>query len=294
MKTKKKIIAILLSLAMIFVLPVTASALYTYDPYVFAYIAQDGSEQCLLYIKNYGLDICLSNALAYATEQSCDITDVITNISIDGKYIICCSGEDLSALPNVAVAEIGSDGTYNWDESTNIPLGAYYYITENDVGIVICFDNSSEYVSKLANTNNVLFQCEAILSDGNKIAVGDSTSWNTVNTFDNYLNDYKTSNDTVVDTKAPTEETKEDNSDANIDLDSITDEPVTNEPIVDEPVADEPVVDEPVADEPVVDTNVDAGSADKTSPDTGMGGIAALAAISITGLGAAVLSKKRK
>lgn len=74
---------------------------------------------------------------------------------------------------------------------------------------------------------------------------------------------------------------------------AATDEPVVDEPVANEPVADEPVADEPVADTPVVDTDaaVDTG---KDNPDTGAEGIAAIAAIGITAIGAALLSKKKK
>lgn len=103
----------------------------------------------------------------------------------------------------------------------------------------------------------------------------------------------------------------------------VVDEPVVEEPVVEETVEDEPVVeetieiveseesedvvveetaeivedepvaDEPVADEPAVDTEAPT-TGDKQSPDTGVEGIAAVAAVLTLAGASVVASRKRK
>ncbi len=59
------------------------------------------------------------------------------------------------------------------------------------------------------------------------------------------------------------------------------------------PLTSAPVVDAPAGDA-AVDTNAPVAGGDKTSPDTGVEGVAAVAGLAVVAAGAAVLSKKRK
>ncbi len=157
------------------------------------------------------------------------------------------------------------------------------------------FDDAGAFIGDYAP---VLEDGKAYLIDRNMTRVTDEIDADGVSSLSNgklflvrvedvyYLATYAAADETIEDEPA----TDKPITDEPIVDDPITDETITDAPIVDEPIEDKPTTDAPIIDEPVVDSN----NNDKTSPDTGMGGIAGAAAISITALGAAVLSKKRK
>ncbi len=309
MKKPRKIIAVLLAAMMLFILPVSASAVDG-DTYVDGF--WNGEEQYCLRIGNFGLVILTNYVSANLPEDNTWVIRLKCRAD-DGATFICAidSSLNVSVLTQLSEAE--------WDFGENAPLGGRIYINDaslDDTGIVIFFDKDSDYLVDFADCETFYIQCALECTDpSDNMSVGEPNKWYTMDFAFNGLEEYKTSDEPAVDEPATDEPivdepvvdepivdepiTDEPVVDEPVVDEPITDEPVVDEPIVDEPITDEPVVDEPVVDEPitdepVVDTNFDVDSGDKTSPDTGMGGIAAVAAVSITALGAAILSKKRK
>lgn len=264
MKTKKKILVILLSVAMLFVFPATAFA-EDDDTYLIGSYTDNGD-----YRIEYG-NLSVDHFVEGLTKQGQNdiggwIHTVILSYDIrfnDGtslaiEYEDIHGGETITATASI-----------NGETLT----AAVETATDNEKVIAIYLEESSEALAVLLNCKTAEAQMTGI-----------------VNNQETYTYRMQDENGEYYTYMPITLELNVNSTPSK----PITDEPIADEPVADEPIVDEPIVDEPIADEPVVDTNVDVDSTDKTSPDTGMGGIAAVAAVSITALGAAILSKKRK
>ncbi len=243
MKKIKKILAVLLTAALVFMLPVSAGA--AFDPVAAAFMS-DG--KCTFALTNFGFQETLDVAYQYAAEQACEVTDVAIRILVEGtegQYVFHVAGYDEM---QVGVSRINSNGEYcNWDESDNIPLGAGFLYNDDHseiLALLILFDGSSEYITKIANSDEVGYKTEIALSNGAMV----QSEW-TIATFENQLGDFRTVDDEAIDGD-----------------DTSSDTPA--EEIPDEETGDTPVVSDP-DDDTIVggDTDPNVPTEDTTSGD---------------------------
>lgn len=327
MKKTKKIISVLLALAMAFIMPVSATAV-DLDTYADGFWNQD--EQYCLRLGNFGL-VVLTNYVS--TQAPSDDTWVIyVRCRVGDSVVFHCS---INSSLNVSVVPSSVDYE-DWDFSDNAPLGARIYINDSsldDTGMVIFFDKDSDYLADLANCNEIFIQREVKNADSSiNLTVGEPDVWYSFPVNFDGLDEYKTSDnktDETAEEQPVTEETVEEIiSEETPVIDEITEEtPIVEEiteetPVVDEsteeapavsenpeesttsketeeeiPVADETEEETPVAEEtkevPVVDTDVAVDMDKGGSPDTGADGIAVTAAAAVVALGVLVLSRRK-
>lgn len=284
MKTKKKILVILLSVAMLFVFPATAFA-DDDDTYLIGSYTDNGD-----YRIEYG-NLSVDHFVEGLTKQGQNdiggwIHTVILSYDIrfnDGTSLVI-EYEDIHGGETItATASINGETL----------TAAVETATDDEKVIAIYLEESSEALAVLLNCKTAEAQMTGIVNNQETYTYrmqDENGEYYTYMPITLELNVNNTPSKPITDEPIDDEPI----IDEPIEDEPVVDEPATDEPVADEPVVDEPVIDEPATNDPVVDTNVDVDSTDKTSPDTGMGGIAAIAAVSITALGAAVLSKKRK
>ena len=321
MNTKKKIIAILLSVALVFVSSVTAFAADG-DTYVDGFMNQDG--QYCMRIGNFGM----VNLVNYVSAQAPgdDTWNIRVRLWVGDNTVFHCS-LDSNLNATVIPTKVDSENTfYDWDFSENAPLGARVYINDNqfsDTGIVIFFDNDSEYLYQIANADKVKIQTELENEDSSVyVTIGDPGIWYSLDADFRGLDDYKTAADTPADTTEPTVETEEVIAETEEIIDETEEIAAETEEIVIETeeiiTADEeteeiiPETEDIAAEteEPapapeteennqiITETPEETKPADtdttKTNPNTGMASVAACSAAAILAFGAVTLSRKKK
>jgi len=299
MKKMKKILAVLLTAAMLFMLPVSAMAT-DLGPRAYAYMSDDGS-YCSLYLENFGLDTTLAYVNQYASEQSCEINDVIVRILIDradGQDVFHITCNYVTGRYNIDVSGIDSEGTYcNWDEGADAPVGGGIYLSDEEHNACVLLDTGSEYITKIANADTVVFKVEITTSDG---AVFKSENW-TIVPFDNELGDFRTADDEPLVGDDTSSDTTGDDTVSDIPND---DETGNDDTASDIPTEDETGNDDAASDKTDEEANKDdtdstgstegADDDNKTSAETGAEGVAVAAAIALTAVGAAVLSRRKR
>ena len=286
MKKMKKILAVLLTAAMLFMLPVSAMAT-DLGPRAYAYMSDDGS-YCSLYLENFGLDTTLAYVNQYASEQSCEINDVIVRILIDradGQDVFHITCNFVTGRYNIDVSGIDSEGTYcNWDEGADAPVGGGIIFSENGEEHRACvlLDAGSEYITKIANADTVVFKVEITTSDG---AVFKSENW-TIVPFDNELGDFRTADDEPL--------VGDDTSSDTTGDDTTSDVPTEDETGNDDAASDNTDEDANKDDTDSTGSTEGADDDNKTSAETGVEGVAVAAAIALTAVGVAVLSRRKR
>lgn len=301
MNKTKKLISLLLAVVLIMAFPATAFATDRYDnAFVDGYYNQ--SHQYCVRIGNFGMSEVMRayiNLMEEYPNDACAFAIRCTFFSGDDPDN--CDIYDLYCMPtqDSCYAALLIDGQISDYHSDIINAAAYAYDTDLiDAGVVVVFDGDAGFLEVLKKCKAVVIQ--TYLSRGTDIyGIGeDEITAHTIATnfqgldepvADEPVVDEPVTNEPVVDEPIADEPV----ADEPVVDEPVADEPAADEPAADEPAADEPVADEPAADTPVVDTNntVDTG---KDNPDTGAEGIAAIAAIGITAIGAALLSKKKK
>ncbi len=230
-------------------------------------------------------DILIATFTPYGEDT--EEVSALIDISQEGKQISEGYSRMYTADGEIYLAE-KADGTWGYLNNKGKELAF--------------FDDASDFIGDYAP---VIKDGKAYLIDRNMNIVSDGVEADGVSTIgenlytirkgeERYLMTFKLNDSAATDEPVADEPIADEPvADEPIADEPVADEPIADEPIADEPVADEPVADEPAADTPVVDTDV-AVDTGKDNPDTGAEGIAAIAAIGITAIGAALLSKKKK
>lgn len=293
MNRTKKLISLLLAVVLIMAFPATAMALET-DTYADACIGghyiQDHDTYCVQ-ISNIDLPKLMTLFLEVAAAFPDDECIYLAQCCFSSEYNIQCWANKTDSGAVICTLD-GQISNYSNDITSSTPYTIDAEFT--DCGFMVYFDGDADFLEVLKESKEAIIKTY-ISHDMDVVQIGTSLVIQTnFEGLDEPVVDEPVVDEPVTDEPIADEPVADEPvADEPVADEPVADEPATDEPVADEPVADEPVADEPVADTPVVDTNaaVDTG---KDNPDTGAGGIAAVAAIGITAVGAALLSKKKK